>query len=211
MPSGGWARYAVRELLDSVIFLFAIVDAPGNLPIFVDLMEGMEPRLRRRVYDIATVAGFVIIVVFALAGRFVLKSVFQIEVAEFQVAGGLLLAAVGVHAMVASREPDAAEAQQRPRGLEIAAVPIACPLLVGPGAIVTTMLIVERHGELHAMLAGAVVFALTRLIFWLDAPLRRLLGSFGLLILSRIMRIFIIAIGVHFIIAGVKTIFHLAK
>jgi len=199
----------MRELLDSVIFLFAIVDAPGNLPIFVDLMEGMEPRLRRRVYDVATTAGFVIIVVFAVAGRFVLKSVFQIDVAEFQVAGGLLLAVVGVHAMVASREPDAVE--RRPRGLEIAAVPIACPLLVGPGAIVTTMLIVERHGELHALLAGAIVFALTRVIFWLDAPIRRLLGRFGLLILSRIMRIFIIAIGVHFIMAGVKAIFHLAR
>ena len=199
----------MRELLDSVIFLFAIVDAPGNLPIFVDLMEGMEPRLRRRVYDVATAAGFVIIVVFAVAGRLVLKSVFQIDVAEFQVAGGLLLAVVGVHAMVASREPDVVE--RRPRGLEIAAVPIACPLLVGPGAIVTTMLIVERHGELHALLAGAIVFALTRVIFWLDAPIRRLLGSFGLLILSRIMRIFIIAIGVHFIMAGVKVIFHLAR
>jgi len=77
----------MRELLDSVIFLFAIVDAPGNLPIFMDLMGGMERRLQRRVYDVATVAGFVIIVVFALAGRCVLKSVFQIEVAEFQVAG----------------------------------------------------------------------------------------------------------------------------
>ncbi len=199
----------MRELLDSVIFLFAIVDAPGNLPIFVDLMGGMEPRLRRRVYDVATAAGFVIIVVFALAGRFVLKSVFQIEVPEFQIAGGLLLAAVGIHAMVASREPDTAE--RRPHGLEIAAVPMACPLLVGPGAIVTTMLIVERHGEGHALLAGAIVFALTRAIFWLDEPIRRLVGSFGLLILSRIMRIFIIAIGVHFIIAGVKAIFHLAK
>ncbi|HUT37365.1 MAG TPA: MarC family protein [Planctomycetota bacterium] len=49
----------MRELLDSVIFLFAIVDAPGNLPILVDLMEGIEPRLRRRVYDVATVAGLV--------------------------------------------------------------------------------------------------------------------------------------------------------
>lgn len=200
----------MRELLDSVIFLFAIVDAPGNLPIFVDLLEGMEPRLRRRVYDIATLAGFVVIVVFAVAGRFVLKKVFQIEVPEFQIAGGLLLAAVGIHAMVTSRDPEAAEARRQPRGLEIAAVPIACPLLVGPGAIVTTMLIVERHGEWHALVAGAIVFALTRVIFWLDEPIRRLLGSFGLLIASRIMRIFIIAIGVHFVIAGVKAIFHLA-
>jgi multiple antibiotic resistance protein len=197
----------MRELLDSVIFLFAIVDAPGNLPIFMDLMEGMEGRLRRRVYDVATAAGFVIIVVFAVAGRFVLKKVFQIEVAEFEVAGGLLLAAIGIHAMVAARQPGATD--RRPHGLEIAAVPIACPLLVGPGAIVTTMLIVERHGEPHALLAGAIVFALTRLIFWLDEPIRRALGNLGLLIFSRIMRIFIIAIGVHFIIAGVKTVFHL--
>ena len=198
----------MRELLDSVIFLFAIVDAPGNLPVFLELTAGMDRRLQRRVYDVATIAGFVIIVVFAVAGRFVLKSVFQIEVPEFQIAGGLLLAAVGVHAMVAGRgesEP------RRTHGLEIAAVPLACPLLVGPGAIVTTMLIVERHGEAHAMLAGAIVFALSRLIFWLDEPIRRVLGNLGLLILSRIMRIFIVAIGVHFIVAGIKAAFQLAK
>lgn len=199
----------MRELLDSVIFLFAIVDAPGNLPIFMDLMEGMERRLQRRVYDVATVAGFVIIVVFAVAGRFVLKGVFQIEVPEFQIAGGLLLAAVGIHAMVAAREPGTPE--RRSHGLEIAAVPMACPLLVGPGAIVTTMLIVERHGELHAMLAGAIVFALSRVIFWLDEPIRRVLGNLGLLIFSRIMRIFIVAIGVHFVIAGIRAAFQVAK
>ncbi len=198
----------MRELLDSVIFLFAIVDAPGNLPLFTDLMEGMDTRMRRRVYDVATVAGFVIIVVFALAGRFVLKTVFQIDVPEFQVAGGLLLAAVGIHTMVAGRS-DVQPGEHR--GIEIAAVPMACPLLVGPGAIVTTMLIVERHGEVHAMLAGAIVFALTRLFFWLDAPIRRFLGNLGLLILSRIMRIFIVAIGVHFVIAGIKAAFQLAK
>lgn len=195
-------------LLDSILFLFAIVDAPGNLPIFIELTRDMSPAMRRRVYDVATVAGFVLIVVFSVAGRWVLAKVFQISVSEFQIAGGVLLVAVGVHAMVSEGSDGARKGS---RGLEIAAVPMACPLLVGPGAIVTTMLIVERYGLPHALLAGAIVFALVRAIFWLAGPIARLVGNLGLLILSRLMRIFIVAIGIHFVVAGIRAVFQLGR
>jgi multiple antibiotic resistance protein len=102
-------------------------------------------------------------------------------------------------------------ARKGSRGLEIAAVPMACPLLVGPGAIVTTMLIVERGGLGHALLAGAIVFALVRAIFWLAGPIARLVGNLGLLILSRLMRIFIVAIGIHFVVAGIRAVFQLGR
>jgi len=174
-------------LLDSIILLFAIVDAPGNLPIFIELTAEMDPRERRKTYDIATLAGLAVVIVFSLAGRLVLDRVFQISVSEFQIAGGVLLVVVGVRSMIGS---DHSSPGLR-RGLEVAAVPMACPLLVGPGAIVTTMLIVERNGLLHALLAAVIVFALVRVIFWLAEPIRRLVGPLVLMILSRIMHIFI--------------------
>jgi multiple antibiotic resistance protein len=192
-------------LLDSTILLFAIVDAPGNLPIFIELTADMAPTTRRKAYDIATVAGLAVLVVFSLVGRFVLTRVFQISVSEFQIAGGVLLVAVGVKSMLGTGR----DARGAAEGLEVAAVPMACPLLVGPGAIVTTMLIVERSGVGHAMLAAGIVFALARVIFWLAEPLRRLIGRLGLMILSRIMHIFIVAIGVHFVLAGIRAAFKL--
>ena len=195
-------------LLDSILFLFAIVDAPGNLPLFIEMTQDMAPPVRRRVYDVATIAGFFIIALFSVAGRWVLATVFQISVSEFQIAGGVLLVAVGIHAMVSGGGNAPSRA---PRGLEIAAVPMACPLLVGPGAITTAMLIVQRNGVAHALLAAAVVFALVRAIFWLAGPIARVIGPLGLLILSRIMRIFIVAIGVHFVVAGIRSVFKLAE
>lgn len=193
-------------LLDSVILLFAIVDAPGNLPIFIELTEEMDPPTRRKAYDLATVAGLAVVVLFSLVGRFVLSRVFQIAVSEFQIAGGVLLVAIGVRAMLGGERGSRANGQ----GLEVAAVPMACPLLVGPGAIVTTMLIVERSGLLHALAAAVIVFALVRVIFWLADPIRRLVGRLGLMILSRIMHIFIVAIGIHYVLAGIRTAFALA-
>jgi len=194
-------------LLDSVLLLFAIVDAPGNLPVFIELTSAMDPSTRRRVHNIATVAGLGIIVGFSLAGRFVLSHVFQITVSEFQIAGGVLLVAVGVTSMLGRERTNGKPAL----GIEVAAVPIACPLLVGPGAIVTSMLIVERSGVVHALLAAVIVFVLVRLILALDEPIRRLVGRLGLMILSRIMHIFIVAIGVHFVLAGVRTAFEIGK
>jgi len=190
-------------LLDSIILLFAIVDAPGNLPIFIDLTAGMDAATRQKVYNVATLAGLAVLIIFALAGRFVLNSVFQISVAEFQIAGGVLLVAIGVRSMVVD-ERASPEVRQ---GIDIAAVPMACPLLVGPGAIVTAMLIVERSGLVHALIASAIVFALVRVIFWLAEPIRRLLGHLVLMILSRIMRIFIVAIGIHYIVLGLQIVF----
>ena len=193
-------------LLDSIILLFAIVNPPGNLPFIIEMTGAMDPATRTRAHNPATLAGFSVLVVFALIGRFVLARVFQISVSEFQIAGGILLMAVGIHSMLGPGR-QAAEASG---GIEVAVSPIAVPLLVGPGAIVTAMLIVERGGVGQALLASAVVFGLVRVFFWLAEPIRRVLGRFGLMILSRVMRIFIVAIGVHFVLMGIRTTFNLA-
>jgi len=193
-------------LLDGVLLLFAIVDAPGNLPIFIELTSRMDRATRRKVYDVATLAGLAVVVVFSLVGKFVLDRVFHISVAEFQIAGGLLLIVVGVLSLTGRERHRPAEPG---RGLEIAAVPMACPLLVGPGAIVTTMLLVEHGGHALAIGAAVIVFALVRVILWLDEPIRRLLGPLVLAIISRIMHIFIVAIGVHYCLGGLNSALNL--
>lgn len=206
--------------MDTVVFfqavlsLFAIVDPLGGLPVFLSLTRGATEPERQRVYRIAVITAFILIVAFSLVGSFVMERVFRITMSEFMFAGGLLLVVTGVHDMVRADSqdtlPDEISARERDRSHRLRALavsPIACPLLAGPGTIVTVILYQGQYGQLFALAVCVVVFALTMLILTFAGFLSRMMGRIGTLAIARVMQIFIIAIGVHFMFTGLKESF----
>lgn len=198
----------------AALSLFAIVDPLGGLPVFLGLTRGATESERRRVFRIAVVTAFLLIVAFALVGLFVMERVFRITMSEFMVAGGLLLVVTGVHDMIRAdyheSPTDGAGARERDRSHRLHALavsPIACPLLAGPGTIVTVILFQGQYGQLFALGVCVLVFALTMLILTFAGFLSRLMGRVGSLAVSRVMQIFIIAIGVHFMFNGFRESF----
>ncbi len=196
----------------AVLSLFAIVDPLGGLPVFIGLTGGASEAERQRVFRIAVATAFILIVGFALVGSFVMDKVFRITLSEFTFAGGLLLVVTGVHDMLRADNPEAVQheevsARDRDRFHRLRALavsPIACPLLAGPGTIVTAILFQGQYGQLFALAVCVVVFGLTMLILTFAGFLSRMMGRVGTLAVSRVMQIFIIAIGVHFIFSGFK-------
>jgi multiple antibiotic resistance protein len=196
----------------AVLSLFAIVDPVGGIPVFISLTRGISESERRRVFRFAVLIAFTLVVAFALVGSAIMQYVFHISISEFTFAGGLLLVVVGIREMLITGGVEESKAQpedenRRQHYHAVAVSPIAVPLLAGPGTIVTVILFQGQYGQIFAISVCFVVFALTTVILYFGSLISRLFGRVGMLAVSRIMQIFIIAIGVRFMFMGLRESF----
>lgn len=186
---------------EAFILLFAVVDAVGTVPIFIGLTEGFSED-RRRIVRQAVVISTVILVIFVLFGWLIFDA-FGITINDFRVAGGAILFIVAVDHLRGEGD--------RSRGLEpsdVAAFPLATPLLAGPGAISTVIIIsAPPYSPLLALLVIACNAALSYAILSGSGWVRRALGKNGTIALSRITALLIAALAVSFIATGLADLF----
>jgi small neutral amino acid transporter SnatA (MarC family) len=143
----------------------------------------------------------------SLAGSWIMTAVFQINIDEFRIAGGVILTVLAVRYIVFPPPRPEVEADDARSILQIGVVPMAVPLLVGPGSIVTGILLLDRDGLVVTVTAITAVFAVSWVLFQLSPYINRFLGMAGRLIVSRILWVFIGAIGVHFLTTGIRGVF----
>jgi len=198
--------------LEILTALFVIVDPFGNVPVFLALTRNQTPEERRRTAHVAAATVLVLLVGALLAGEPVLR-LFGIRLASFRVAGGMLLLLMAA-SMVQARPSGArhtpeedAEAEDRHA---VGAVPLAIPLLAGPGAM--TAVIVYGHAArsfgdtLVVAAAAAVVAASVAFVFRSAERLQELLGATGINIITRLMGLVTAGIAVEFLAAGLRTL-----
>ena len=188
---------AAPDLIKATISLFIIVDPLGNLPILVSLTEKMNSEERRRTFHVATTTGIILLLFFALLGEQILV-LFRISLQSFMIAGGILLLLIAMR-MLLTGSWDEGESSQESVGV----VPIAIPLLVGPGAITTTILNIRLFGVAITVASVLIVFFIVWLTLRFIDQIHRLLGRSGSLIISRVMALIIAAIAVEYILEGI--------
>jgi len=189
----------VDELLRATVSLFIVMDPIGLIPLIVSLTSNLTKEQSRRVIRSTIYTAAALLIAFALAGHQILQ-VFGISIESFSIAGGILLLLLSFELLLKGWE-------LKGNAIEMGAVPLAFPLLVGPGAITTTIITLERYGMAVALLSVAIAIALTLLIFSSMHLLYRLLGQLGSLIVSRVMAILIAAVAIEFIISGIEKLF----
>ncbi len=177
--------------------LFVAVDAIGLLPLFVALTEGIdEARLQRIVFQsVAVAAGFALL--FLGVGPSLLRAL-GITVADFMVAGGLLLLVISLGDMLSA---DKRQRHVDPESL--GAVPIGIPLITGPAVLTTAMLLGDSHGKLMTAAALVTNMALAGIVLAFARPITRKLGRTGTKAISKIASLFLIAIAVMLIRKGI--------
>jgi multiple antibiotic resistance protein len=185
------------EVVKAALVLFIIVDPFGNIPIFMGLTRKMTDKARQRIFDTAILVGIFLLLTFSFAGQELLL-LFGVSIFSFQIAGGILLLIIAVKILVAGRlhEPE----EQPPESL--GAVPIAIPLLVGPGAITTTMLNLQTYDVYVTLLAVIVVLSATWVILRFINHVYRFLGDIGASVIAQVMSLFIAAIAIQYVITG---------
>lgn len=188
--------------------LLAIVDPIGNVPVFIGLTENQGRGERYRTALLAAVTMAVVLIAACLFGDSLLR-LFGVGIASFRVGGGILLLLVAVAMFHAERSrsrqtpEEVIEAGER---TDVAVVPLAIPLLSGPGAI-SAMIIYSAQGTspVHtAILAGGsmVLGGIVWVCLRLAVPIGSILGRTGINIVTRLMSLFLAAIAVEFIVTG---------
>ncbi|MDE1852906.1 MAG: MarC family protein [Thaumarchaeota archaeon] len=193
--------FDILLFLEAFVLLFAVVDAIGTVPIFIGLSEGFSESRKKIVRD-AVIISTVILVVFALFG-WLIFDIFGITISDFRVAGGIILFIVAVDHL---RGED-----DRKRGLQpsdIAAFPLATPLLAGPGAISTVIIIsAPPYSPFLALAVVACNAVLSYVILSGSDWVRKFMGPNGTIALSRITALLIAALAVSFVTTGLLALF----
>jgi multiple antibiotic resistance protein len=180
------------------IALFIITDALGNLPFYISLTEGATPEERRKITSSAILTGLFLLAFFVFAGALVLDF-FSLTMNDLQIAGGILLFMISIEVLMRGKMIS----EHRD---EVGVVPLGSPLLVGPGAI-TTVLVMAKIYQLPAVVLGVLIcFFFIWLIFHFSGAIYRIIGHNGSLIVTKIASILIAAIAVRFIRIGVQAI-----
>ncbi|HTP92306.1 MAG TPA: MarC family protein [Xanthobacteraceae bacterium] len=200
-------EYAISALLT----LFVVVDPVALAPTFLVVTEGMPRHARRSVAVRASIIAGAILIGTALIGDWLLGTL-EISLSAFRIAGGLLLFSIATEMVFGVRsrhEGEAAEEAMEERVRNVAAFPLAIPLLAGPGAITAAVLLAgraERDPVLLGMLIVVIVAvaAASLVSFALAERIGRLLGMTGNIVLSRLLGVLLAALAVQYVIDGIR-------
>ena len=197
--------------IPAFVALFVVIDPIGMAPLFVALTAGQTTRQRRVIAIRACIVAFGILTLFGLAGEAVLNFL-GISMPAFRMAGGILLFLTALDMLFERRgarrkgQADQAEADHRD---DPSVFPLAIPLIAGPGAIATMILLTGQDGAdaTHILLVHIVMLAVLAVVlalFLLAAPLEKLLGPTGINVVTRLLGMLLAALSVQFVIDGMR-------
>jgi multiple antibiotic resistance protein len=186
--------------LQSFVLLFSIIDPIGTVPIFIALSADY-PEQRRRIVRQSVIVATVILLVFAYVG-WVIFAALGITIDDFRIAGGIVLFTVAYDHLSGRK------GGEKSKPSEVAVFPLATPLLAGPGAISTVVILANPpYGPLLTFLVVTLNSVLAYLILTRSEWVVRKLGENGSLALTRITALLIAAIAVSFVTTGITNIF----
>lgn len=202
----------VRFSLLAVSSIFFLVDPFAAIPSFLAITRTCDARRRRGTARKGALTCFIVLTSFAFAGRFIFR-MFGITLPAFEIAGGLILLLIGLDMLEARRSPtqettgEAEEAAAKEcAGEEAGIVPLGIPMLAGPGAISSVMVLVGQVSTAWQMAAIVGCIAFTALVsYWVlsgASQVRRVLGETGIRILVRIMGLLLVALAMQFFVNG---------
>jgi multiple antibiotic resistance protein len=201
--------------ITNFVSLFVIIDPLGNVFPYLALTAGLPPADTRKVPAKACLYSFIILAVFALVGRFII-AFFGISLAAFQIAGGFILFRISID-MIQGRghfnRLDTSSSLKAEEYGDIALVPLASPLLAGPGSITTVLVLTSRASNpmesLSILAAAVIILVVAYLCFIYADKILALIKGTSLRLLTRIMGLILTALAVQFIIQGLKSAFPL--
>jgi multiple antibiotic resistance protein len=197
--------------LSAFVTLFVVLDPPGMAPMFAALTTKETDTARRRIALRGTLIAGIILIPFAFIGEWVLRML-GVTIDSFRIAGGLLLFMVAVDMIFAHETPlrrtTPGETEEAAQRHDISVFPLAIPLIAGPGAMTTVVLLMQQaEGEVvHQGVVLAVlvlVLALVLLGLLLATRMMRLIGVTGANVITRVLGVILGALAVQYVVDGI--------
>lgn len=200
----------VNYAVYSFIALFIIVDPIVNVPIFVSILENFEAKNRKSMIRKAIWIAAVVLIVFTLLGNYIFRFL-GIEMHSFRIAGGILLFIISLEMLFGRRtktESSAEEEDEARTREDVTITPMAVPLLTGPGAITTGIVLFNSAktlaNEIILIADILLVFLISYVILARSDYLFKILGRTGTRVVVRIMGLLLSAIAVQFVMTGIE-------
>ncbi|WP_182407383.1 MarC family protein [Psychrobacter sp. GP33] len=206
------------EIIKIILAFMVLINPFSALTLFLDLTRGYSMTNRRKVARIACLSIFITISFFTLAGESLLK-VLGISIGSFQMAGGILVFLIAINMMNGEGNPvkpdqedfDVSNIHDQPPSMASAVVPLAIPMMIGPGGISTVIIYSSQISGLlrvsAVLIAGLLISIFCYLALMAAGRISRVLGDTGLNIMSRIMGMLLAAVAIEIIVSGLRTLF----
>jgi multiple antibiotic resistance protein len=192
----------IRELALTFVPLFFAMDAVGNLPIFLALTQEIEAKRRRQTVNLATLTALGVGVGFVAIGKAIF-SLLGIEVADFLIAGGIILLILAIRYLIIGKM---VETQDLSASETVGVVPLGTPLVVGPAVLTTLLLLIGKY-RIPIVLSSFILNLVVQWVLFRQADrIVNFLGRTGASAISKIIMLLLAAIAVKMIREGVLTI-----
>jgi multiple antibiotic resistance protein len=189
-----------RPYILTFIPIFVAVDAIGNIPVFISLVEGMNKKQRHKVIIDSVTTATVVAILFMLIGKGVLR-ILNITISDFQIAGGLLLFVISVRLLLPGVQKTVIG---NGHDKDVGVFPLGTPLITGPAVLTTTLIMLDSFGPLPTF----VSLVINMLISWVTLAkadlIMKLAGAGGTRAFSKIMYILLAAIAVMMVRHGIE-------
>jgi multiple antibiotic resistance protein len=200
----------LQFLITAFVTLFVIIDPIGLMPLFVALTSGVTAQQRRAIALRSVRTGFGILVLFGFLGEAVLEFA-GISMAAFRIAGGVLLFLTALDMLFERRSKRREDQANQPDDDDDPSVfPLATPLIAGPGAIASMILLTGQSSSTlefaSVFLVLAVVLIVALILFILGGLLERALGPTGVNVVTRILGMLLTALSIQFILDGLREV-----
>lgn len=186
--------------------LLIIVNPLATVPLFISFLEGVNPDVRNNMIRRAVVIAAVVLIIFTVTGSYIF-SFLGIEMYSFRIAGGILIFIISLEMLFGRRTQTESVKEEEIRVEDIVITPLAVPLLTGPGAITTGIVLFNsaktRTEELILLIDIILVFLVSYFILSKSKKIFEIFGSTGTKVIVRVMGLLLAAIAVQFIITGV--------
>jgi multiple antibiotic resistance protein len=189
----------LQAFLMSLIPIMVALDAPGTLPLYVGMTEGMKKQERKRVVRQSILTAFLVTVGFVVLGRAVFKAL-GILVEDFMIAGGVILLIIAVNDILQAGE------KKMPRSAEFGVVPMGTPLIAGPAMITTALVLVGVHGYAPVVLALVVNLLLAWFILAQADRIISIIGISGSRAFAKVISLILAAFAVKMMRTGMFTL-----
>ena len=195
------------------IGLFALVNPVGIIPVFISMTSYQTAVARNKTNLTANLSVAIILWTSLFLGNSILQ-IFGISIDSFRIAGGILVVSIAMSMISGKLGEDKQNKQEKTESVirdSVGVVPLALPLMAGPGAISSTIVWGTRYNDWWHLLGFSVAIALFAFSCWAlfrIAPwLVRMLGQTGINVITRIMGLLLMSLGIEFIVTGIKSIF----
>ncbi|HEB9307402.1 TPA: MarC family protein [Campylobacter coli] len=196
------------------ITLLAVLNPFGNLTQFLAMSDGLPLTLRKKLFRTILYTALVIVLAFLFSGPLFMNYIFRVSLDDLRVSGGLVLIIMAIKNLLfstklATQSFDSYQEMNEKEILRQSLVPMAFPMLVGPGTL-ASVIVISEDGGLDVAFGGVIIaFIFMFALFHFAATIERIVGKLILHVFSRIAQVFIVAMGCKMIIIGVKNIFNI--